>query len=78
MSISMALEQTSETLSLKASTGHISQEYIYLYPPGIPLIAPGEVLTGNLLRTISQCQEQGLSIVGLSDKEKKRIKVVKI
>lgn len=78
MSISMALEQTSEILSLKASTGHISQEYIYLYPPGIPLIAPGEVLTGNLLRTISQCQEQGLSIVGLSDKEKKRIKVVKI
>lgn len=78
MSISLALDQPSETLPLKASTGHISQEYIYLYPPGIPLVAPGEILTGNLLRIISQCQEQGLSVEGLSDMSNEHIKVVKV
>lgn len=78
MSISAAINQTSELLPLKASTGHTSQEYIYLYPPGIPLVAPGEIMTGKLLGTISQCQKQGLSVVGLSDMENNRIKVVKL
>lgn len=77
MSISLALEQPSEILPFKASTGHVSQEYVYLYPPGIPLVAPGEILTGNILRTISQCQEQGLSVEGLSDMSNEKIKVVK-
>lgn len=78
MSISMAMEQHTELLSLKASTGHVSQEYIYLYPPGIPLVAPGEIMTGKLLHTISLCQEQGLSVEGLDDMENKKIKVVKM
>lgn len=77
MSISLALEQPGELLPLKASTGHVSQEYIYLYPPGIPLVAPGEILTGNILRTISQCQKQGLSVEGLSDMSNEKIRVVK-
>lgn len=78
MSISMAMEQHTELLSLKASTGHISQEYIYLYPPGIPLVAPGEIMTGKLVHTISLCQKQGLSIEGLNDMENQKIKVVKM
>lgn len=78
MPIAQAMEQHTETLPLKASTGHISQEYIYLYPPGIPLAAPGEILTGKLLNTISQCQKQGLSVEGLSDMSNTQINVVKM
>ncbi len=78
MSISAAIDQATDLLPLKASTGHTSQEYIYLYPPGIPLVAPGEIMTGKLLGTISQCQKQGLSVVGPSDMENGRIKVVKL
>lgn len=78
MSISAAINQTTELLPLKASTGHTSQEYIYLYPPGIPLVAPGEIMTGKLLSIISQCQKQGLAVVGLSDMENNKIKVVKM
>lgn len=77
MSISQALDRPSETLPLKASIGHISQEYIYLYPPGIPLAAPGEILTGNLLNAIAQCQRQGLPIEGPWDIANNRIQVVK-
>ena len=77
MPIALALEQPSETLSLKASTGHISQEYIFLYPPGIPLLAPGEILTGKLLGIIEHCQRLGLSVEGLSDMDNQSIQVVK-
>lgn len=78
MSISYALDQPSEILPLKSSIGHISQEYISLYPPGIPLVAPGEILTGNILRTVSQCQSLGLSLIGMDDMETNHIKVVKV
>lgn len=78
MAIGEAMAQKTETLPLKASTGYISQEYIYLYPPGIPLVAPGEIMTGKLLRTISQCQAQGLSVEGLNDMSGKQINVVKM
>lgn len=77
MPISLAIEQPSETLTLKASTGHISQEYIFLYPPGIPLLAPGEILTGKLLGIIEHCQKLGLSVEGLSDMDNQCIQVVK-
>ena len=78
MPIALAIEQPSERLSLKASTGHISQEFVYLYPPGIPLIAPGEILTGKIIRVIDQCQNLCLSVEGLSDESNQSIKVVKL
>ncbi len=76
MPIALAMEQPSERLALKASTGHISQEFVYLYPPGIPLIAPGEILTGKIISIIDQCQKLGLSVEGLSDQTNQSIKVV--
>lgn len=78
MPIALAMEQPSERLSLKASTGHISQEFVYLYPPGIPLIAPGEILTGKIIRVIEYCQNLGLSVEGLSDESSQSIKVVNL
>lgn len=66
-SISDALESPGISVPLAESKGQISQEFIYLYPPGIPLIAPGEEITAGLLSRISTCQRQGLSVEGLSD-----------
>ena len=77
MPIALAMEQPAEPLSLKASTGHISQEFIYLYPPGIPLIAPGEILTGKIISVVDQCRKLGLTVVGLSDRSNQTIKAVK-
>ncbi len=78
MPIAMAMEQPSERLAFKSSTGHISQEFVYLYPPGIPLIAPGEILTGKLLGIVEECRRQGLSVEGLSDPDTQSIQVVKL
>ncbi len=77
MPIALAMEQPAEPLSLKASTGHISQEFIYLYPPGIPLVTPGEILTGKIISIVDQCRKLGLTVEGLSDRSNQTIKAVK-
>ncbi len=77
MPIALAMEQPAEPLPLKASTGHISQEFIYLYPPGIPLVTPGEILTGKIISIVDQCRKLGLTVEGLSDRNNLSIKVVK-
>lgn len=71
-----AIEKASHTLSLKDAAGCISQEFVYLYPPGIPLIAPGEVITPALIENIFTCQALGLSVEGLADMEAKKIQVI--
>ncbi len=53
---------------LEESVGRISAEFIYLYPPGIPIVAPGELIHEEHLKYISQAQRQGLSVEGLQDR----------
>lgn len=54
----------------------MSAEYIYLYPPGIPLAVPGEVLTEELIRNIRILREEGFMVQGMDDKTGKRINIV--
>ena len=42
-------------------------EYIYLYPPGIPLVVPGERLTKKLLLELSEYKRGGLALRGMED-----------
>lgn len=69
-----AYEQNSEVIPLKASAGRISLEYVYLYPPGIPLLVPGERISGELVEGLLKYQEAGLTIQGLADMEGRLIK----
>lgn len=75
-SVSDALESPGISVPLAESAGQISQEFIYLYPPGIPLIAPGEEITEELLERIRLCKEQGLAVEGLADMSSRRICVI--
>lgn len=77
LTLTDATEKACTTLPLKDAAGYISQEYIYLYPPGIPLITPGEVITPELICNIGSCQAQGLAVEGLNDMESKKIQVVR-
>lgn len=76
LTLTDSMEKACRTLPLKDAAGCISQEYIYLYPPGIPLIAPGEVITQSMIEQIQLCQRQGLSVEGLSDMRNEQIRVV--
>ena len=52
----------SEKILLKKSQGRVSLEYIWAYPPGIPLIVPGEVITDKLINQINILIENNIQI----------------
>ena len=56
-------ERTSVAFS--EAEGRICADYIYLYPPGIPVIVPGEVLDQQTLTVIETCQKMELDVEGL-------------
>lgn len=49
------------------SLGGISADFIFLYPPGIPLAVPGERISGEIVQKINEYQEQKMNLIGLSE-----------
>lgn len=70
-------ECSQEYVNLDDSSGKISAEFVYLYPPGSPILAPGEMITNEIIGMMRRYKELGLEIHGLQDKGLKRIKVIK-
>lgn len=67
MTISDAMEMPVKKCVLNESIGKISAEFVYLYPPGIPILVPGELITGQFVRNVRRYMEHGLHLQGLSD-----------
>lgn len=72
-----AIHAEYETVSLTKAAGRISAEYLYFYPPGIPIVVPGEELSEQLLEGIKEYKKAGISVRGLKDASLKTIRVVK-
>lgn len=49
------------------STGKISASLIMLYPPGIPLVTPGEIISEEIADKIMESLGEGLNVIGLKD-----------
>ena len=64
MRISCAMDALSERCTLEESIGRISVEFAYLYPPGIPLVVPGEQITGLLIKNIEKISGAGTGAPG--------------
>lgn len=77
LTISEADKCEKEIVTLAESKDRVCGEYIYLYPPGIPLVLPGERMTDRLITEIQNYQSMGLEIQGIKDYEGKRIEVLK-
>ena len=76
MEIDEAVDFETEEVPLVQAEGRIIGDYIYLYPPGIPLVVPGEVLGKEQMKQIQYFERQGLSVHGGYIKEKKDVKVI--
>ena len=76
-SIRQALEADKEQVELSESAGRISGEFLYLYPPGIPFLAPGEKIDETVLRHIREAKETGLILQGLEDPLHEQILCIK-
>ena len=65
------------SLPIEQSAGHICAESVMCYPPGIPILAPGERITPEIIRYIRYMKEKGGSLTGLEDLDIERINVLK-
>lgn len=68
MSISRVENCNTEVVPLESAVGNVAAEYLYLYPPGIPVIVPGEEITKEFIQEIEICQKSGLRVEGLHEK----------
>lgn len=54
-----------EYVPLQEAAGRYAAEFVVLYPPGVPVLVPGEKLTDELCRGIAVCLRQGLTVQGI-------------
>lgn len=62
MTVAEAKVRSSKSLALRDAKGKVSAEYIWAYPPGIPLVAPGEELTDETIKSLVIQREAGVSL----------------
>ena len=58
------------------SAGRISGEYVYSYPPGIPLIVPGELISEDFIDAIEMMQKQSVSLTSTYGGMPTKIRVI--
>lgn len=74
MRISEAVEKKKKALPLLESMGEICASYVYIYPPGIPLLAPGEKISEECVRRLQFYLEENMEVYGLT--KNKEIEIV--
>ncbi len=76
MKIKEAIYSKGQLYSLEEVEGKISKEFIFLYPPGVPIVVPGEIITKKVLETIINYKKIGLNVVGLKGKYCDKIEAI--
>lgn len=64
------------SLSLNESIGKVSGESVMAYPPGIPIVAPGEVITKDIIDYINTLKNNNAYLTDMEDKDLQNILVV--
>lgn len=52
----------SEKVLLKDAKGKVSAQYLWAYPPGIPIIVPGEYISDNIIKLIDNMNDKNINI----------------
>ena len=65
------------SLPLSATTGRVCSEFVMCYPPGIPILAPGEQITAEILAYIRYAKKKGCSMTGPEDPDMEHLNVIK-
>ena len=66
-----------ESLPIMETEGRICSEFVMCYPPGIPILAPGERITRDILEYICYAKEKGCSMTGTEDPDINNLNVLK-
>lgn len=77
MSVREAERKATEYVSLRECEGRVAAEYVWAYPPGIPLIVPGERISGRETEIFGRYIAAGIDLLGSSGDEEGKILVTK-
>lgn len=72
-----AFYSETELVDFDDSVGRVIAEFIMVYPPGIPIFIPGEIITEDNLEYIRRNMEAGLPVQGPEDYDFKKLRVIK-
>ena len=64
------------SIPMNESDGRICAEFVMCYPPGIPILAPGEKITREILDYIEYAKEKGCLLTGTEDIKIENINVL--
>ncbi|SEA07207.1 Arginine/lysine/ornithine decarboxylase [Lachnospiraceae bacterium NK3A20] len=67
--IAEAVRKRHRSVSAAESVGQVSAEYIYPYPPGIPVLVPGEVITQENLDLLEYLRAAGAEMIASSGRD---------
>lgn len=65
-----------ESLPIEETAGRVCSEFVMCYPPGIPILAPGERVTGKILEYICYAKEKGCQLTGPENAKIERLNVL--
>jgi len=66
-----------EMIPIRETNGRICTEFVMCYPPGIPILAPGERITQEIIDYILYAKEKGCQLTGPEDEKVERLNVIK-
>ena len=66
------------SIPIRECVGHICGEFVMSYPPGIPILAPGERITRDIMNYILYAKEKGCFMTGTEDMKVENINVVSV
>lgn len=77
MSPQTAFYAEKHSLPLEACIGQVCGEFVMCYPPGIPILAPGERVTEEIVSYIDYAREKGCSLTGPLSMDARYLNVLK-
>ncbi len=64
------------SVPINESSGMVCGEFVMCYPPGIPILAPGEKITDEIINYINYAKEKGCFMTGTQDMNIENINIV--
>jgi arginine/lysine/ornithine decarboxylase len=71
-----AWEKPVRNIDFSKSAGRVSAAFISLFPPGAPILVPGEEITEELIDYVHLVRGQGVTVTGVTGENKDKIEVV--
>ena len=66
-----------ETVEFRRAVGRVSVELVAPYPPGIPVLAPGEEITEGVLDALGKARADGVRVAYAADRTLQTLRVVR-